>query len=200
MEPIRLEGVKDLERALKLFDENAYKKLNKAINKAAGVIRKNARGYIPDEPPTGLTNWAKPATGRVMNGINANNAGRVFPRWESGEMRGALRTGKQKSGRTRNGWGQTVYVEQKSPAGNIFEKAGVVLFNPRAQYSRNPMASLDFKDKAQQFYFVRKGIGRALIRAGIENAGQAKKDIARARYEAELKLQQDFNAEAAKHG
>lgn len=200
MEPIRLEGVKDLERALKLFDENAYKKLNKAINKAAGVIRKNARAYIPDSPPAGLTNWAKPATGRVMNGMNANNAGRVFPRWESGQMRGALRTGKQKSGRTRNGWGQTVYVEQKSPAGNIFEKAGVVLFNPRAQYSRNPMASLDFKDKAQQFYFVRKGIGRALIRAGIENAGQAKKDIARARYEAELKLQQDFNAEAAKHG
>jgi len=200
VESIRLEGVKDLERALKLFDENAYKKLNKAINKAAGVIRKNARGYIPDSPPTGLTNWAKPATGRVMNGMNANNAGRVFPRWESGQMRSGLRTGKQKTGRTRNGWGQTVYVEQKNPAGNIFEKAGVVLFNPRAQYSRNPMASLDFKDKAQQFYFVRKGIGRALIRAGIENAGQAKKDIARARYEAELKLQQDFNAEAAKHG
>lgn len=200
MEPIRLEGVKDLERALKLFDENAYKKLNKTINKAAGVIRKNARGYIPDSPPTGLTNWAKPATGRVMNGIDANNAGRVFPRWQAGEMRGALRTGKQKSGRTRTGWGQTVYVEQRSPAGNIFEKAGVVLFNPRAQYSRNPMASLDFKARVQEYYFVRKGIGRALIRAGIENVGQAKKDIARARYEAELKLQQDFNAEAAKHG
>lgn len=197
MEPIRLEGVKDLERALKLFDENAYKKLNKAINKAAGVIRKNARGYIPNTPPTGLTNWARPSTGSKMNGMTG---GRTFPRYESGEMRSALRTGKQKSGRTRNGWGQTVYVEQRNPAGNIFEKAGVVLFNPRAQYSRNPMASLDFKNKAQQFYFVRKGIGRALIRAGIENAGQAKKDIARARYEAELKLQQDFNAEAAKHG
>ena len=197
MEPIRLEGVKDLERALKLFDENAYKKLNKAINKAAGVIRKNARGYIPDRPPTGLTNWARPSTGSKMNGMTG---GRTFPRYESGEMRGALRTGKQKSGRTRTGWGQTVYVEQKSPAGNIFEKAGVVLFNPRAQYSRNPMASLDFKARVQEYYFVRKGIGRALIRAGIENVGQAKKDIARARYEAELKLQQDFNAEAAKHG
>ena len=57
-----------------------------------------------------------------------------------------------------------------------------------------------FKQKMQDFYFVRKGIGRALIRAGIENAGQAKKEIARARYEAELKLQQDFNREAAKHG
>ena len=197
MEAIRLEGVKDLEQALKLFDENAYKKLNKAINKAAGVIRKNARTYIPNTPPAGLSNWARPSTGSKMNGMTG---GRTFPRWQPEEMRSKLRTGKQKSGRTRNGWGQTVYVEQKSPAGNIYEKAGVVLFNPRQQYSRNPMASLDFKARVQEFYFVRKGTGRALIRAGIENAGQAKNDIARARYEAELKLQQDFNAEAAKHG
>lgn len=197
MEAIRLEGVKDLEQALKLFDENAYKKLNKAINKAAGTIRKNARGYIPQGVPAGLSNWAKPATGAKMNGMTG---GREFPRWNPEEMRGKLRTGKQKSGRTRNGWGQTVYVEQRSAVGNIYEKAGVVLFNPRAQFSRNPRASLDFKEKVQNFYFVRKGTGRALIRAGIENAGQAKNDIARARYEAELKLQQDFNREAAKHG
>lgn len=197
MEAIRLEGVKDLEQALKLFDENAYKKLNKAINKAAGSIRSHARGYIPNEVPTGLTNWAKPSTGNKMNGIIG---GRTFPRWNPAEMRQELKIGKQRSGRTRNGWGQTVYVEQKSPVGNIFEKAGVVLFNPRTQYSRNPMASLDFKQKVQDYYFVRKGTGRALIRAGIENAGQAKNDVARARYEAELRLQQDFNKEAAIHG
>ncbi len=200
MEAIRLEGVKDLEQALKLFDVNAYKNLNKAVNKAAGVIRKNARGYIPQGVPAGLSNWAKPATGAKMNGINANNAGRVFPRWEAGEMRSGLRTYKKKMGRTRNGWGQTVFVEQTSPAGNIYEKAGVVATSSRPNKSRNPNASQEFKQKIQEFYFVRKGTGRALIRAGIENAGQAKNDIARARYEAEQKLQQDFNREAAKHG
>lgn len=200
MEPIRLEGVKDLEQALKLFDENAYKNLNKAINKAAGTIRKNARGYIGNDVPPGLTNWAKPPTGRVMNGMNANDAGRVFPRWQPAEMRSDLRTGKKRMGRTRNGWGQTVFVEQKSPVGNIYEKAGVVAISGRPNKSRNPNASQEFKQKIQEFYFVRKGTGRALIRAGIENAGQAKNDIARARYEAEVKLQQDFNREAAKHG
>lgn len=200
MEAIRLEGVKDLEAALKLFDVNAYKNLNKAINKAAGVIRKNARGYIGNDVPPGLSNWAKPATRQVMKGISANNAGRQFPRYNGLEMRQGLRTGKKRMGRTRNGWGQTVFVEQKSPAGNIYEKAGVVPISGRPNKSRNPNASQEFKQKMQEFYFVRKGIGRALIRAGIENAGQAKKDIARARYEAELKLQQDFNREAAKHG
>jgi len=62
------------------------------------------------------------------------------------------------------------------------------------------MASLDFKEKLQNFYFVRTGIGRALIRAGIENAGQAKNEINRARYEAELALQRKFDAEAVKNG
>lgn len=196
-EVIKLEGVKDLEAALKTFDEVAYKKLNKAINKAAGTIRKNARGFIPDGVPLGLSNWAKPATGQKMNGITG---GRTFPRWNPSEMRSEIKTHKQRSGRTRNGWGQTVYVEQHSPVGNIYEKAGVVWFNPRQQYSRNPNASLDFKEKIQNFYFVRKGTGRALIRAGVENAGRAKQDISKARYEAELKLQQDFNTEAARHG
>lgn len=200
MELIRLEGVKDLEAALKLFDVNAYKNLNKAINKAAGTIRKNARGYISNDIPPGLRNWGKLPTGRVMNGMNANDAGRVFPRYNPIEMRQDLRTGKKRMGRTRNGWGQTVFVEQKSPVGNIYEKAGVVATSGRPNKSRNPNASQEFKQKMQEFYFVRKGIGRALIRAGIENAGQAKNDIARARYEAELKLQQDFNREAAKHG
>lgn len=198
MEAIRLEGVKDLEAALKLFDLNAYKNLNKAVNKAAGIIRTNARGYIGNEVPQGLRNWVKPATGQSMNGMA--DQGRAFPRYNPIEMRQGLRTGKQRSGRTRNGWGQVVYVEQKSPAGNIYEKAGVVALSDRANKSRNPQASQDFKTKMQNFYFVRTGIGRALIRAGIENAGEAKKDIARARYEAELKLQQDFNREAAKHG
>lgn len=198
MEAIRLEGFKDLDQALKTFDINAYKKLNKAINKAAGRIRINARNYIPDGVPLGLSNWAKPSSNVPMNGMESQ--GRVFPRWNAPEMRQGLRTGKQRSGRTRNGWGQTVFVEQRNPAGNIYEKAGVVAFSGRQNRSRNPMASLDFKQKVQEFYFVRKGTGRALIRAGIENAGQAKQDISRARYEAELQLQQDFNVEAAKHG
>lgn len=198
VEAIKLEGVKDLEQALKLFDQDTYKNLNKAINKAAGRIRRDARGYIVDDIPEGLINWGKPGTGRPMNGLSTQ--GRAFPRYNRSEMQNGLRTGKKRQGRTRNGFGQVVYVEQKSPAGNIYEKAGVVANSGRVNRSANPNASFEFKQKMQNFYFVRKGIGRALIRAGIEDAGQAKKDISRARYEAELKLQRRFNAEAVKNG
>lgn len=192
-EQIRLEGVKDLEDALKKFDENAYKKLNKAINKAAGRIRSHARGYIPVGTPPGLSNWSREATGSTLNG-------RHFPTFNAAEMRSQLRTGRKRSGRSRNGWGSVVYVEQRSAAGNIFEKAGVVAFSGRESRSMNPMASLDFKGKLQDFYSIGRGRGRALIRAGVEDAGQAKSEINRARYEAELQLQADFNREAAAHG
>jgi hypothetical protein len=198
-EPIRLEGIKDLEAALKKFDETAYKKLNKAINKAAGRIRINAREYIPNNPMPMLSNWSGPITGQQMRGFNGQ--GRIFPRYDAAEMRSEIKTRKRKQGKTRNGWGQVVFVEQMSPAGNIYEKGGILPGpNPRGNNSRNPNASIQFKSKMQDFYSIRKGTGRALIRSGREDAGQAKNEISRARYEAELELQRRFNQEAARHG
>lgn len=201
MEAIRLKGVKDLEQALKLFDIDASKQLDKAINRAAGDIRRDAKGFIPEQwdTPVGLTNWAKPSKNQVMNGMLIQ--GRQFPTFDTADMKQRLTIKKERMGKTRNGWGKTIYIEQFSPVGNIYEKAGVVPgASTRTNYSRNPNASLDFKRKIQQFYFVRKGTGRALIRAGIKDAGKAKALISKARYEAELLLQQRFNREAIKHG
>lgn len=201
MEAIRLEGVKDLEAALKRFDIDASKELDKAINAAAGVIRKDAKGFIPDQwdTPVGLSNWAKPSSGKMMNGMQ--DKGRQFPIFNTAEMKQRLVIKKERMSKTRNGFGKTVYIEQMSPVGNIYEKAGVVAGgSTRKNYSRNPNASLDFKRKIQQSYFIRKGTGRALIRAGIEDAGKAKALISRARYEAELALQKRFDREATKNG
>lgn len=196
-EAIRLEGVKDLEAALKKFDENAYKNLNRAINQSVGRIKRNAQGYISSDAPPGLKNWMKIPTG---SGINGKASGtRQFPVYDEQAMRSGLRKGTQRKGRNRQGWGSVIYVEQKNPAGNIYEKAGIAASN-RTNYSRNPNASTQFKEKMQNFYFISKGKGRALIRAGVEDAGRAKSEIERARYEAELKLQADFNIEAARHG
>lgn len=193
--PIRLEGVKDLDQALKLFDYEGHRQLNNAINQAARKINVDAKSYIPSQVPDGLTNWAKPINRPPVQGA------RSFPRFEDALMRSGIRIVKQKNQKDPAGWATTVAVEQRNPAGNIFEKAGVVSgASLRKNYSLNPNASLDFKRKIQGFYFVTKGEGRALIRAGKEDAGFARTKIARARYEAEQKLATLFNLEAVKNG
>lgn len=193
--PIRLEGVKDLEQALKLFDYEGHRQLNSAINAAARKINVDAKGYIPSSVPKGLSNWAKAINRPPVEGA------RSFPRFNDVLMRQGFRIVKQKNQKDPAGWATTVAVEQRNPAGNIFEKAGVVPgATVRKNYSINPNASLAFKRKIQDFYFVRQGEGRALIRAGREDAGFARTKIARARYEAELRLQQLFNLEAVKNG
>lgn len=199
-EPIRLEGVKDLDAALKKFDEAGRKLLNRQINAAAREIKVDAAGYIIDQPPTGLSKWNDPV--KFGPRIQSQAGIRSFPRFEAALMRRGLRIVKQKNKPDPAGWATTVAIEQKSPAGNIYEKAGIVAGGKTRppNYSLNPRASEDFKRKMQDFYFVRKGTGRALIRAGREDAGMARTKIARARYEAEQRLQQLFNAEAVKNG
>jgi len=198
-ELVKLEGIKDLDAALKKFDEAGRKLLNRQINAAAREIKVIAAGYIIDEPPTGLSKWADPI--KFGPRIQSQAGVRSFPRFEAALMRRGLRITKQKNKPDPAGWTTTVAVEQKSPAGNIYEKAGVVAGpSTRPNKSLNPRASLEFKNKMQSFYFVRKGTGRALIRAGRENSGMARTKIARARYEADQRLQQLFNAEAVKNG
>jgi hypothetical protein len=99
------------------------------------------------------------------------------------------------------GFSTAVAVEQRSPAGNIYEKGGIVAGNgTRKNNSLNPFAPYQFKLKLQSFYFITKGRGRALIRAGREDAGKANSMISRAQFAAELSLQNKFNREAAKNG
>ncbi len=193
--PIRLEGVKDLETALRLFDYESSRQLNSAINAAARTVSISAKGYITNSAPAGLSNWAKAINRPPVPGA------RNFPRFNDALMRQGLRIVKQKNQKDPAGWVTTVAVEQRDPAGNIYEKGGIVPGpSTRKNYSINPNASIAFKTKLQNFYFIGKGEGRALIRAGREDAGMARTKIARARYEAELKLQRLFNLEAVKNG
>lgn len=193
--PIRLEGVKDLEQALQLFDYEGHRQLNTAINAAARSISRKAKGYIPIDVPVGLSNWAKPINRPPVPGA------RSFPRFNEGLMRTGIRIVKQKNQKDPAGWATTVAVEQKEPVGSIYEKGGIVPGpSTRKNYSINPNASIEFKQKLQNHYLISRGDGRALIRAGKEDAGVARTKIARARYEAELKLARLFNLEAVKHG
>jgi hypothetical protein len=200
-ETIVLLGVKDLESALKEFDKDGKKKMDKAINKAANTIKINARTYIKDDAIPGLSRWKEAARFTVRNENEVTNNVRTFPRYDAVSMKSGLRIKKQRNKQNSRGFSTAVAVEQMSPAGNIYEKGGIVAGNgTRKNNSINPYASYQFKLKLQSFYMITKGRGRALIRAGREDSGKANAAIKRAQYEAELSLQRKFNQEAARNG
>jgi len=201
-EVLKLLGVKDLETALKEFDEASKKAMDKSINKAAETIKVHARTYIKDDSIPGLSRWKDAARFTVRTQNQSANNVRTFPRYDVSSMKAGLKTKKQR-GKYSNtkGFSTAVAVEQMSPAGNIYEKGGIVAGNgARKNNSLNPFAPYQFKLKLQSFYFITKGRGRALIRAGREDAGKANSMISRAQFAAELSLQNKFNREAAKNG
>ena len=126
---------------------------------------------------------------------------RTFPRYDAVSMKSGLRIKKQRSKQNSRGFSTAVAVEQMSPAGNIYEKGGIIAgSSTRKNNSINPYASYQFKLRLQSYYMITKGRGRALIRAGREDSGKANAAIKRAQYEAELSLQRKFNQEAARNG
>jgi len=205
-EVLKLYGVKDLESALKQFDKDGKKALDKSINKAAETIKIGAKTYIKEQTISGLSKWKDAAKYTVRTQKESLANVRTFPRYDAASMRAGLNTKKQRGKNfDSRGFSTAVAVEQKSPAGNIFEKAGIEgatkgWFGNAGSNSINPFASQQFKAKLQSFYFISKGRGRALIRAGREDAGKANSIISRAQYTAELSLQNKFNQEAAKNG
>jgi len=205
-EVLKLYGAKDLEAAIKEFDKDGKKALDKAINKAANTVKVGAKTYIKDDTIPGLSRWKETAKFTVRTQKESLANVRTFPRYDAASMKAGLRTKKQRGKNfDSRGFSTAVAVEQRSPAGNIFEKGGIEgaakgWFGSAGSNSINPFASQQFKEKLQSFYFINRGRGRALIRAGREDAGKANAMISRAQYAAELRLQQKFNQEAAKHG
>jgi hypothetical protein len=205
-EVLKLYGVKDLEAALKQFDKDGKKALDKAINKAANTVKVGAKTYIKDETIPGLSRWKDAARYTVRTQKESVANVRTFPRYDAASMKAGLRTKKQRGKNfDSRGFSTAVAVEQRSPAGNIFEKGGIEgakggWFGSAGNNSINPFASIQFKAKLQSFYMITRGRGRALIRAGREDAGKANAAISRAQYLAELSLQNKFNQEAAKNG
>jgi hypothetical protein len=201
-EVLKLLGAKDLEEALKEFDVEGKKMMDKTINKAANTIKIHARTYIKDDTIPGLTRWKDAARYTVRTQSQAAQNVRQFPRYDAAAMKAGLRIKKQRGKyRQGSGFSTAVAIEQMSPAGNIYEKGGIVAGNgTRTNHSLNPYAPYQFKLKLQSFYFISKGRGRALIRAGREDSGKANAAITRAQYQAEVNLQNKFIREMAKNG
>jgi len=193
-EVLKLYGVKTMEQGLRDFAPHIYKKMNIAITKAAQEVADDAKSFIPAEPPSGLSNWMRMINPTAKTKQEMIFGVRTFPLYDAANMKKNIKIRKRAGKIKANGFAQVVQITNKSSAAaSIFEKAGVVVFSPRPNRSRNPMAQYDFKQAMQNYDSISRGRGRAIIKAGRKDAGKTRAIIAGVQRNADLELQKYFN-------
>lgn len=169
--PIRVEGVDNLKRALRKFDPDLYKEMNKEIAYALKSVVNVAKVNVPSDFLSGAMGDGerKSQTSRT----------RAFPVYNSMTIRRGLTYSLARKKGNRKGWSASYSLLNKSAIGSIAEVAGTKnpFGSPRSQ-SNNPNAGRQFIAALNQdmgsIKQVGKGRGRLMYAALSDNQGKAR--------------------------
>lgn len=117
--PVNITGVAGTLKAMREFDPNLYKQMNKQIKGAMIPIRDKARGFAPANDKM-LSNWTK--AGSSEDTIKY----RAFPKYDQGETQKNIVYKAGANKRNRNGFSVVHFVANNSAGGAIYETAGRV--------------------------------------------------------------------------
>jgi hypothetical protein len=185
---VKLDGVKETLRALRKFDPELLKEMNKEIKGIMIPIRDKARGYAPTAAPGGLYNWDEGAYTKKITARNSafrtfNSEGRVrrFPLYQAEVARKGIYYTASPSKRNRSGWSSQYIVANSSASGSIYETAGRK--NPGGDpksKSNNPRAGANFISRMGPLYGDGPSRGRLIFRAWSEDQGKAQAAVIKA--------------------
>jgi hypothetical protein len=183
-----VDGVKETLRALRKFDPELLKEMNKEIKGVMIPVRDKARGYAPSSAPGGLYNWdegkyTKKITARNSAFRTFNSEGRLrrFPLYQAESVRKGIYYTAAPSRRNRNGWSSQYIIANASASGSIYETAGRK--NPGGDpksRSNNPGAGANFISRMGPLYGDGASRGRMIFRAWAEDQGKAQAAVVRA--------------------
>ena len=124
--PLDITGVESTLKAMRKFDKDLTKQMNKDIKAVMLGIRDKARSDVPIGFPTYLSGWEK--RGKVQSQAVFNTSGRVrkFPLFDTAEVTAGIVYRQGKSVQNKQGYRAQYYVRNNSPAGAIYETAGRV--------------------------------------------------------------------------
>lgn len=135
--PVTVSGLTELRKALRKFQPEAAKEVNRSLKSAMAVFVRRARGFVKSEPPSGLSNWANPP----QYGPFRMGQRRPFPQYQGMVIRSGIVSKISPSKPNRSGFRSLARVENRSAAGAIYETAGRKnpSGDPRSR-SKNPNA------------------------------------------------------------
>jgi hypothetical protein len=118
-EVVVISGIKETTAALKKFDQDAARRLNKVINDELRLAEGAAKEQIPDKPP--MSGWRTTA---AKNPRKSTRGGQGWPAWDPQAIRqGIIKT--RSEGRVRSDYTTSAgALFNKTASGVIFEVAG----------------------------------------------------------------------------
>jgi hypothetical protein len=181
--PVNITGVQGTLKAMRKFDPDLAKQMNKQIKGAMIPIRNKARGYAPSNSEM-LTNW----TNADAFGPQSRKY-RAFPKYDQSEVRngivyraGANNTGEVAGAKFRRRFQLAYFVANNSAGGSIYETSGRKSgpSGNRNTKSLNPNAGQQFMDRINPYPLVGNSTpmqGRLIYRAWDENQGRAAQSV-----------------------
>jgi hypothetical protein len=179
--PIAVKGVDSTKRALRKFDPDLYKAMNKEIGTALKSVSNEAKQKVKPDFISGAMDTGKERVSRTSRS-------RAFPVYNSSVIRKGLTYSLARQKKNLGGWSAAYSLLNKSAMGAIVETAGRRNPNgdPRSQ-SNNPKAGQQFIQELKQEYGslkqVGKGVkqrGRLMYSALYNNQGKARDAILKA--------------------
>ena len=187
--PVEVKGLDEVLKAMRQFEPDLAKSLNKQVRAALSPVQKKAQGYVPSEI-SGLSHWSFATKGKQINAetsafaVTTAKGTRKFPKFNSGIVRSGIKIHIGKTRSNRSGFIAHYQISNISAAGAIYETAGRK--NPGGQpwnrksgshnysHSRNPNAGKHFIDSmGDSMQGEGKKRGRLIYRAYEEDKGKA---------------------------
>ena len=115
--PVNITGVQGTLKAMRQFDPDLAKQMNKQIKNAMIPIRDKARGYAPANTQM-LSNWTK------AGGSDDTIKYRAFPKYDQSETQKGIIYKQSANKPNRNGFQAVYFIANNSAGGAIYETAG----------------------------------------------------------------------------
>jgi hypothetical protein len=176
--PIAVKGVDSTKRALRKFDPDLYKAMNKEIGTALKSVSNQAKQEVKPDFISGAMD-----TGAER--VSRTSRARAFPVYNSSVIRKGLTYSLGRQKKNLGGWSAAYSLLNKSAMGAIVETAGRRNPNgdPRSQ-SNNPNAGNQFIQELNQEYGGLKQVGKGAKQRGrlmysalYDNQGKARDAI-----------------------
>ncbi len=167
--PVVVNGVKQLQKAMRNVEPELNKQMSKDIKTAMLIVRDKARGYLPRQDEV-LSGWGKPTSS--IDTIK--DPKKLFPPYDYAFAKGKVQYSAGQNKRNDKGFKASFYVYNNSRSGAIFETAGR-LNKPRYDRSLNPNAPAQFNAAAEMLSSMKgQGMqkGRVIYRAWDETKGK----------------------------